>query len=388
MSKLEMAIEEQSAQPRKAGHLSRRISMKHALKFLSALILPLLLGVFTVVITFQQRNMARDQWLHDRIESREKQQHDRNESQNQRQQELDIANRQEASRRGENINQYQDVLLVNYIKEMGDLLKESNGSLMSNPITSILARVKTLNVFRQLEGKRAALILRFLYESRQLTDTNKSKSLDISTATVTEVDPSVLKILPDIGPLLLRGIILKNFTSGVKEMKNVSFTSALLENVDFSCAEPLQNVQFSSARLYNAQFSSARLDSVDFSSAKWLGNVTFSSSWLDDVSFSSAWLDNVDFSSAIRLDNLKFSSAWLKNVTFSYARLDNVDFSSAIQFFDVRFTYAWLDNVDFSSVQLENVDFSSAELISVNFSYATFGNVCFSISQTTFSFLF
>ncbi len=72
------------------------------LKFVSSLILPLMLGVFTVVITFQQQKLAqnqriedmylaRQQRLEDKNESRLQREQDKNESQPQRNQQWDIA---------------------------------------------------------------------------------------------------------------------------------------------------------------------------------------------------------------------------------------------------------------------------------------------------------
>ena len=78
------------------------LTLKNVLKLLSSLILPLTLGIFTMVITFHQQNTAREQRLEgrnelreqrleDRNESREQRFQDRNESRKQREQDLHIA---------------------------------------------------------------------------------------------------------------------------------------------------------------------------------------------------------------------------------------------------------------------------------------------------------
>ena len=51
-------------------------------------------------------------------------------------------------------DRYRDEVLVAYIKEIGDLLRENNGSLTQTALTHTLARVKTLNTIRQLDGPR------------------------------------------------------------------------------------------------------------------------------------------------------------------------------------------------------------------------------------------
>ena len=291
------------------------LSKEHAFQLVSALVLPLLLGAFTVLITFQQQNTAREQWLEDRTMSKE-----------QRQQELLIANGQREDLREESKNRYKEELLFDFFKEMGELLRECNGALTSNPVTSALARVKTLNTFRQLEGKRAILMLRFLYETRQLTDTDTSTALNISKATVTEMDISALETIPDIGPLLLPGIILKNSTFDNGVVENVDFTSVRLTTVTFSSVW-VGTVIFSSARLDTVNFSPAKLFTVNFSAARLLV-VNFSAAALDTVDFSSAYLYTVNFSAAT-LHTVDFSSAWLHTVAFSSAYLFTVNFSSA-----------------------------------------------------------
>ncbi|CAF4599917.1 unnamed protein product, partial [Didymodactylos carnosus] len=137
-----------------------------------------MLGIFTVVITIHQQNAAAKQ----RAE-------DLNATLLQRIQELAIANNQSEANRQMAIAQkeqekerYQNDALAAYIKEMGELLKDSNGSLTSNPVTATVARVKTLNVFRQIDPPRKVHILRFLYEASQLTNIDQNPPLDLTTA--------------------------------------------------------------------------------------------------------------------------------------------------------------------------------------------------------------
>src|SRR5690348_11582286 len=125
-------------------HRSRRyygLTIKDGLKFLSALILPLMLGIFTVVITFQQQKMAQEQRLEDKNDERLR-----------REQDWNIAQSAQATQSNARLDQYRDEVLIAYIKETGDFLRAHNGSLTSDPLIHTLAHVKTLNVFRQLDG--------------------------------------------------------------------------------------------------------------------------------------------------------------------------------------------------------------------------------------------
>ncbi|CAF4438060.1 unnamed protein product, partial [Rotaria sp. Silwood2] len=71
---------------------------------------------------------------------------------------------------------------------MGQLLANNSGSLTSNKVTATLARVKTLNVFRQLDPQRNIRIIRFLYEAEQLTEIHENSSLDLSTTKLIDID--------------------------------------------------------------------------------------------------------------------------------------------------------------------------------------------------------
>jgi uncharacterized protein YjbI with pentapeptide repeats len=306
---------------KRSRHRCCGLSVKDGLQFLSSLILPMMLGVFTVVITFQQQKLAQEQRIEDMNVARQRWLEDRNESRLHRDLDWNISQSAQAAQNKANHDQYQDEVLVSYIKEVGDLLEKKNGTLTSDPLTHTLARVKTLNAIRQLDGTRSIHILRFLHEAGQLTNTNESCALDISTAELTGTD------FRESGRLLYDGEI---SLAGVHLMES-TFSERPLRHLNFSFAE-LYNVNFSFAHLFNVNFSSALLLNVTFSSAR-LNNVTFSSAGLANVTFSSAELDNVNFSFA-RLDNVTFSSAELKNVNFSSARLGNVNqtYFSAVRF--------------------------------------------------------
>ena len=254
------------------------LAVKHVLKLISSLILPLTLGIFTMVITFHQQNMAREQRLEDRNELREQRLEDRNElreqrledqnelreqrledrneSREQRQQDLHIANMGRETQIKATINQYQDEVLVAYIKEIADSLEKSKGSIMSDSIMATIARAKTLNTIRQLDGTRNSHVIRFLYEARQLTTTNRSLALDISSAELLNIDKNILKTVSNIGTLSLIGAWLRNCTINHTSLRDIDFSFTQLDDIDFSSSE-LDSIQIQSGRLTNVNFTSA-----------------------------------------------------------------------------------------------------------------------------------
>ena len=289
-----MNMKEQATQ---TDRVNRCLTSNNALHLLSSLLLPLILGIFTVVITFEQQRITRQQWLADK-----------NESRLQREQELQIAIDERTVQTRMNQERCKDELLVAYIKEIGDMLQENNGSLTSNKLTHILARAKTINAIGQLDGFRQTLILRFLYEADQLTITDRYDTLDISTAQFVNIDYEKFK--------------------EISQMKHISLTGVHLLNCTFvNYGIGLMNLSL--ARLHNVNFSSADLQHIKFSSAL-LHNIDFSESTLADVTFLSARLFQVIFS-GVRFANVIFLSAQFKGADFSFADFSN----SKIYFFNL-----------------------------------------------------
>ncbi|CAF4106811.1 unnamed protein product [Rotaria magnacalcarata] len=387
----------------------KSVNFRGGLKFISSLLLPLALGVFTIVITFQQqsaakqqrdddRNAAEQQRINDRNAAEQQRINDRNTSQQQRDQEKQEAGLLRKQEENLDKQRYENGRFDAYIKEMGKLLKENNGSIISSQVAATLARVETLNIFRQLDAQRNVQIIRFLFEAKQLIDTPKDRSLDLSTAQLLDIDFRDTAVDgKQLDQLSLTGIFLSNATFIGIKMSNISFSRTKFDTANFSLAK-INDANFSSAEFYNTSFASTSFSNTTFAKATF-NNVNFLSKNIHGVNFkniflfsvlynpdfSSASLSNVNFSQAV-LFNSKFSSpiinagflsAILNYVGFSFAELVKADFSKA-QFMDVNFSQAVLFNAKFSSAILNDVDFSFAELAKADFSKTQFMNVNFS----------
>lgn len=215
------------------------LTVKDVLKLISSLILPLVLGIFTVISASNQQN--------DVIRQRER-------DVSLRRQELDIANKQSDLQQQMNVKRYQDELLVAYMKDTSEVLEKHNGSLTSSSLIAALARAKAFSTIRQLDGLRNSLIIRFLYEAGQLTTTNQSTALDISTVQLANIDASVFKTVPQIGTLTLAGALMRNCTLNNTSLRDIDLSSTQLDDIDFSSTE-LDSVQFQCGRLTNVNFT-------------------------------------------------------------------------------------------------------------------------------------
>ncbi|CAF4149467.1 unnamed protein product [Rotaria magnacalcarata] len=350
------------------------LRLKDVLKFISSLLLPLTLGVFTVIITVQQHEVVKQQ-----------REQDRRSSELQREQEKHL-----------NDERYKNDRLDSYIKEMGKLLEKHDGSIISSDVGTTLARVKTLNIFRQLDPQRTARVIRFLYEAKQLTDTRENRSLDLSTAELFDADfrnSSINK--KKLNNLSLTSMYLSNTTFIGLEMGDINFAGTQFNIVNLSLSN-ISHGNFSSTTFNNANFSHANLSDTTFEKAQLknmyfsythMKNVGFTCSSLRNINFSNVSLINVELSSTrfehanfthAQLFNTSFKSGTLQNVDFSFALMNDVDFSSIMKLSNVNFSYARLGNVNFSGAQLVNASFLSAELSYSDFQNAQFQNTSFS----------
>ncbi|CAF2109632.1 unnamed protein product [Rotaria magnacalcarata] len=325
------------------------------LKFMSSLLLPLALGVFTVIITFQQQNAAKQQ-----------RDEDRKSSELQREQEKSLEEQR-----------YKNEALDTFIKDMGKLLKENNGFLTANRVTATLARVKTLNILRELDAQRNMRVIRFLYEANQLAEVDGHSPLDLSAAELRDMNFRRLSIIKmKITNLSLTGVFLSNATFAGVDMEYVDFATNQFDNVNFF-SDYINNVSFSFTRLNNSNFSYGKFRNANFLFSS-LFNVNFSFSALINTHLPSTQIEHGNFSFT-QLFNVSFSSAQLDHINFSFAQFYHVDFSSCLlanisfshaRFVDVNFSSATLQNVDFSYANINYADFSSAQLLNVNFSFA------------------
>ncbi|CAF5203737.1 unnamed protein product, partial [Rotaria magnacalcarata] len=81
------------------------------------------------------------------------------------------------------VQQYRNALLVEYIREIDQMLERNQGSLTNNTVIAALARVKTLSIVRQLDSNG---------KSGQLTPSQNP--LDLSTADLNNMNSSISEL--------------------------------------------------------------------------------------------------------------------------------------------------------------------------------------------------
>ncbi|CAF2119766.1 unnamed protein product [Rotaria magnacalcarata] len=203
---------------------------------MSSLLLPLVLGVFTAIITIQRQSAAREQ-----------RNQDRNASDKQRLEDQMVAKQLRELEGTLSDYRYKDDAFDAYIKEIDTMMQNNHGMLTSNLVTATITRAKTLTIFRRLDASRNIQIIQFLYEAGQLGEKNNQSALDISTAELREVDFRYLAInKKKLNDLSLAGIFLWNATFTRIEISRTNFSGAQLDNASFSLTQ-IENVDFTFA---------------------------------------------------------------------------------------------------------------------------------------------
>ena len=420
------------------------MNLRDILSLISSLFLPMMLGIFTVVITLHQQTVVTEQRLEDRQLAREQREQDLNMSREQRQQDLlmfalqreqlsnlsreqrdhdfaiaeakrtqdsDIAERQRNMsqvQRDYELNttqeQFRDTLLVSYINDMALLLMANHGTLTADPIVATIARAKTLAAIRQLDTSRKRRLIEFLYEAKQLH--SSGQPLDLSDAELNGLNFSGgIKIHRSLRYLSLAGALLINSSFSGRDLIYANFTRAELTGAQFVDSQlgyaDLSHTIIVRANFHSAQLSSSRFDYAHSRRAMFsktnASNATFIHASLASSDFSTCDCRGIDFFDA-KLTDADFSRAKLQYSRFKAADLsgaifNRTDFSQTI-FIHAKLSAASFVGSDLRRVELtrgnlrevyfKDVDLSDASLAETNLDLATFNRVA--TIMTNFSF--
>ena len=328
-----------------ASHKIFGLKINDCLQLVSSLLLPLALGVFTMVITFQQQKAAQQQRDEDRYAAHLQRERDQNASDLQRELERNLTD-----------ERYKNDVLDTYIRDLSTLLKDGDGSLTKNDVIATVAAIKTLNTFRQLDPTRNNRILRFLHETKALSRTNNSVQLDLSSAELYGIDFRMLTNNEGLENLFLTNILLNSSTFAGMKLNYISFSRTKLYGIDFGSLR-LENGNFSYTIMDSLTFSYSQLNTVVFLSAA-MKNVNFSFATMNGAIFSDATMSNINFQRVQGVDTI-FIRANLHYSTFEQANLERAIFRNA-NISTTNFSGANLYMADFTGTSVTDEQLLSA----------------------------
>jgi uncharacterized protein YjbI with pentapeptide repeats len=209
------------------------------------------------------------------------------------------------------VDNQRSALLQTYIDKMSELLlgeklRESEGSDELHKI----ARVRTLTVLAQLDGKRKGSVLQFLYEAGLIN--NDNKVIDLTGADLTGADLSNARLVK-------------------VDLSGTNLSSANLNYANLREAS-LQGANLREAFLHKAILEEANLNKADLtwaiSDEAYFGRADLRGADLHGAHLSNAYLTDADLSSA-SLDRADLRSSFLNQANLTKVSLKDADLSGA-----------------------------------------------------------
>lgn len=297
------------------NNVKTKIETNHRiwLKIILSALIPLMIGVFTVVTTLIQQRSS--------FQQREQDKND------------NTLARQQSDRIAETLQR--ETILVSYLNDVSKLLMSENHSRIL-----IHIRTKTLTTLRQLDSDRKRLLFLFLYESELIEENPIKKILQIHGADFngiqlngTKESECVFVYLNAYNVYLSNTTFIKcfidrsNFTSSI--MYNAKFIQSLLIRVSFITAL-LDNAHFSNMKISNTTFAGASLAQSNFIGTVWdKSTVDFTNANLTEAILSNEQLENSTLDNCI-LPNKTWGPIITRNLVINGDIKQNVSLKNSI----------------------------------------------------------
>ncbi|CAF1347373.1 unnamed protein product [Didymodactylos carnosus] len=251
------------------------------LTLLISALVPLMIGIFTVVITIQQQSSANRQ-------------------------------RQQDQRQADSLQK--DRILSSCVDDIAKLLLTKE--VATDNKTLLYIRTRTLSSLRKLDPERKRHLLLFLYES-QLLQYDKGKRHDRLTLNLVGADLNYIHItkLNNFNNLSLPGV----------DLNNASFLNCHLPYSRFADSS-MNDIKFTNSFLLETRFSRCSLERADFRNTT-LAQVSFKSAILRHADFTRAWTKGADFTNADLYEALITEQQLQEAGLLDSARLPNGSFA-------------------------------------------------------------
>lgn len=221
-------------------------------------------------------------------------------------------------------------ILSNYLDQMTELLLDKDNKL-DNPSLKVeaqkLARARTLNTLRQLDGERKGQLLKFLYEAGLIgeycqVDRKTLKPLSCQTSEM-QIDLEGARLNGTVfdPPVPLQGI----------DLTGALLLKAKLQGIYLAKAN-MQNAALTGADLSNAILADAQMDNANLAEANLVGAI-LPRAVLSGANLQSVKLEKADLSSA-DLQGADLRDADLTGVSFQGANFKDALYNDKTNFPD------------------------------------------------------
>ncbi|CAF0897873.1 unnamed protein product [Adineta steineri] len=354
--------ESQTKQQLKPNKSKCTVTIK-IIKLASAILVPLMIGVFTFVTALQESRTSQMQRDADFTRSERAAQLQREAENRQREYQEETAKEM----------QRQNIYDA-FMKDMKSIVLKDNLDLTTAEV--LFARAKTVSTLEQIDNKRKWYLIKFLYDNQLLNYKKETtnKYIDLMGADLSNVQfGSKIKYVRriDLTSIRLLQLELKNTSFENVILNRASFTSSNLNNSNFIDVSMI-GTDFSDTTLENSQFSLSHFQNISFKGA------TLKRSLLSPVlTVGQLFLDKIDYTNS-DLSESKFQNIKITlTVKFDGANLGQ------IQFFDTEFPKGILfknfnmQMSKFVSIRLDNGAFISCNMTGTVFEKPSFQSITF-----------
>ncbi|UJR06639.1 hypothetical protein I4U23_010923 [Adineta vaga] len=226
------------------------MDFKDTLKIVGTLLVPLVLGIATTVLSVQHAKL-----------SEKNRENDLKIAWQERQQDAYLADQSENER-----------ILATYLHDISMMLLDKNMTLDKFHVVSSIIRAKTLTTLLQLDSKRKRQVIIFLYETKLIAKESDYPSINLFDAELDNLDMNLPKLrqsqysVYNVLQIQLRGVSLINSSFRYRNLDFSDFSQADLSSSDFSWTQ-LPHVDFRFALVNDVDFTKAKVSKAVFTYA-------------------------------------------------------------------------------------------------------------------------
>lgn len=243
--------------------------------------------------------------------------------------------------RTSNDNQRQKAM-SDYFDQMTDLILDEGrfGKFENNLSAQLIARAKTLNTLRQLDGQRKGQVLKFLYEAKLIGKCQPDMAIDLDKLQLKpeQCQPSVLDLSEakldgttfdqaGLQGVSLTGIDLQGASLANAQLPNIGLTGADMQSVQLDGAN-LKGAFLRGAKMWRAFLIGAQLTDADLIQVD-LNTASLNRADLRGAKLKGAILQSADLRQS-KLDNADLQGADLRNANLQGASLAGANLQGAI----------------------------------------------------------
>lgn len=255
------------------------MDLKEILKITGVLLVPLMLGIATTMLSIQQTRL----------------------SQKNRENEMEIARQERLQDVYLATQSENERILASYMHDISIILLEKNGSFDTSSVAWSIIRAKTLTALLQLDVGRKRQVVLFLYETKLIDKSTNHPTLDLFDAVLDNLDMSLPR--------------LRQSSYAVYNAIKIKLRGVSLINSSFRSRDLYQS-EFSRADLTGSDLTWTRLTHVDFRYST-LNGVDFMNAAVDQAVFAYANLTESNLSDEQLLTTLTLQGATLPNGTIA-----------------------------------------------------------------------